>query len=114
MLRESAIATNRPLDVRAVSDPTVDPLLRGGPALVALVDAAVAGEAHGIVAAGRSVTAALGSAALADAAAVIGNFEMMNRVAQGTGIPVGRGARLANAELVATLGLDSFDHPDAG
>ena len=113
MLRESANETNRPLDVRAVADPGVDPLLPGGSALVSLVNAAVKGGADEIVAAGRRVRASLGSAALADTAAVIGNFEMMNRVAHGTGIPVGRGARLANADLIATLGLDRFDHAEA-
>jgi hypothetical protein len=44
------------------------------------------------------------------AAAVIGNFQMMNRVADATGMPVGTGSRGANAELIAELGLDRFDH----
>ena len=43
---------------------------------------------------------------------VIGNYQMMNRVADGTGIPVGKGSRLRNADLITRLGLDRLDHTD--
>ncbi len=35
---------------------------------------------------------ALGPDAVVDASGVIANFEMMNRIAEGTGIPVGKGS----------------------
>ena len=40
-----------------------------------------------------------------DAAAVFANFEMMNRVAEGTGIPVPRQAIEQEAEMMGVLGL---------
>lgn len=42
---------------------------------------------------------------LVDAAAVFANFEMMNRVAEGTGIPVPPQALEREAEMIKTLGL---------
>lgn len=45
-----------------------------------------------------------------DAAATIGNFEMMNRIADGTGMPVGRGTKRANAELIDLLGIADMEH----
>jgi len=47
----------------------------------------------------------LGAEALVDAAAVFGNFQMMNRVAEGTGIPIPQQAIDRESELVSRLGL---------
>lgn len=102
--------THTPLEVRAVADPTIDPLTPGGVALLAFVDAVLSGG--DVASTAAAVKAELGAAGLVDAAAVIGNFQMMNRVADGTGIPVGRGSRIRNAALIDQLGLDRFDHTD--
>jgi len=51
-----------------------------------------------------------GPEALVDAAAVIANFEMMNRVADAIGMPVGRGMRAGSADLRAEADLDRYDH----
>jgi hypothetical protein len=108
MLRASVEQLGTEVDLRAVTDRSVDPLLPGGAALLDLVDASLG---DGDLAAARAeVLAELGGAALVDAAAVHGNFEMMNRIADGTGIPVGKGGRVRNAELIETLGLHRFDH----
>ncbi len=110
MLSWSAQHLQQPVDLRSVTDPRVDPLLAGGRELVAFVDAALSGHPE----TGRDgVEKALGKPALVRAAAVIGNFQMMNRVADATGMPVGTGSRRANAELIAELGLDRFDHLEA-
>jgi hypothetical protein len=110
MLRESAAAIDVPVDARAVVDPRVDPLVPGGAELVSFVDSALAGsEAEGEASRGE-LRDALGDDALVDAAAVLGNFEMMNRVAGGTGMPVGRGRLAATEELRAELGLDRLAH----
>jgi hypothetical protein len=111
MLSWSSEINQIPVDARAVTDPTFDPLIPGGVALLRLVDAVLARSA-GIKAAGDSVCAELGEAGLVDAAAVIGNFQMMNRVADGTGMPTGRGSRIRSAALIELLGLDRFDHSD--
>lgn len=112
MLRESANATNRAVDLSAVVDPRREPGLDGGAELIGLADAALSRDPEAISRAAASVAANLGDAALVDAAGVIANFEMMNRIAEGTGIPVGRGSKRAEAELIRRLGLDRYDHRD--
>jgi hypothetical protein len=112
MLSWSSEINQLPVDVRAIADPTVDPLIPGGVALLRLVDAVLARSTADIKAAGDTVGAELGEAGLIDTAAVIGNFQMMNRVADGTGMPTGRGSRIRNAALIELLGLDRFDHAD--
>ena len=74
LLSWSAQAPETPIDLRAVTDPSVDPR------------------------------------ALIAAAAVVGNFQMMNRVADATGMPVGTGRRRQDADLIEQLGLSRFDH----
>jgi hypothetical protein len=63
-----------------------------------------------IPAARDNVRESLGAPALADAAAIIGNFEMMNRIADATGMPVGRGSKRANADLIESLGIADMEH----
>jgi hypothetical protein len=110
MLSWSATETRTPVDVAAVTDPTVDPLLPGGRVILSFVDAVVNGI--GISGAADALSDELGPEALVDAASVIGNFQMMNRVADGTGMPVGKGSRVRNAEMIARLGFDRFDHQE--
>ena len=107
MLSWSAQHLDQAVDLRSVTNRGVDPLLVGGRELLAFVGAALSGHPE----AGRDgVEKALGPPALVRAAAVIGNFQMMTRVADATGMPVGTGSRRANAELIERLGLDRFDH----
>ena len=110
MLSWSSETTNTLVDVRAVTDPTVDPLIPGGVALLRYADAVVAQSTEEIRTTGETLGGDLGPAGLVDAAAVVGNFQMMNRVADGTGIPVDRGMRIRNAELIELLDLDRLDH----
>ena len=112
MLSWSSEITNTPVDLRAITDPCVDPLMPGGVALVGYVDAVLSQSVEGIAKASEKVGAELGGAGLVDAAGVIGNYQMMNRVADATGVPVGRASRARNAELIDSLGLDRFDHTD--
>jgi hypothetical protein len=111
MLSWSSEISQVPVDVRAVTDPTIDPLVPGGVALLRFADAVLT-QPEDIPALAELVIAEMGSAGLVDAAAVIGNFQMMNRVADGTGMPAGQGSRVRNAALIEMLGLDRFDHTD--
>ncbi|MEE8331482.1 MAG: hypothetical protein V3R84_06895 [Acidimicrobiia bacterium] len=108
MLRESAEATRIPLDARAITDPAIDPLIPAGKPLLAFVDAALSGNR--LSEARASLTAVLGWDGTVAAAAVIGNFEMMNRVADASGMPVSAGALARTEEWRAELGLDRFRH----
>ena len=111
MLSSSSEKTNTPVDLAAITDPSIDPLTPGGVELLRLVDAVLARSAD-ISRVAEEVKTELGPTGLIDAAGVIGNYQMMNRVADGTGIPVGKGSRLRNAELINRLGLDRLDHTD--
>lgn len=108
MLRASAEATDTPLDPRFVTDPAVDPLVPGGGVLVDFVDATLAGDPAD--ATRRAVIDVLGEGGLVDAAGVIANFEMMNRIADGTGMPVGGGRLAQTEEFRALTGVDRFRH----
>lgn len=105
MLRESSIAYGYDLDYTAIADPSVPLGVPGGNSLMQLVDATIAGTTRTLSDAHEQIVDELGPEALLDAAAVFGNFEMMNRIAEGTGIPLTR--RLANREhtLISDLGL---------
>lgn len=107
MLSWSAQTTNTPVDLRAVVDPRIDPLLPAGQELVAFVDSVLTEPNP---AAAHALREAQGESALVAAAAVIANFQMMNTVADATGMPVGKGSRLMHADLIEELGLGRFDH----
>lgn len=108
MLSWSIEQTNAHVELKAVTDRSVDPLLPGGIELLDFVDAVLAGR--GIEAARGAVVSRLGEEAAVDAAAVTGNFEMMNRIADGVGMPVGAGTRRRMAAVITDLGLDTFPH----
>ena len=110
MLRESSLAENTPLDLRALQDRTKDPLTPAGPVLLSLVDAALLGSDEDLAAARLAVETELGRDALVDAAAVFATFAMMNRVAGGTGIQIGKGRLASTADLRAEAGLDAIRH----
>lgn len=110
MLSWSAHETDRTANLAGIVDPTIDPGIRGGAALVAL------GRAVATTTPDRrtldTVAAIIGLPAAVDAAAVAANFQIMNRVVDATGLPIGRHRREENAELIATLRLDRFPHAD--
>ena len=82
--------------------------LPGGDALVAFAEAAVLGDEAHTREARERVRAELGEAAMVDAAAVIGNFERMVRIADGTGIPIDKPLALVSADIREELGIDVY------
>lgn len=79
-----------------------------GERLTAFADAAVRGDAAELATARDALREAAGSAALVDAAAVVGNFERMVRIADGTGIPLDGLVSALSGDLREELGLDRF------
>lgn len=73
--------------------------------LLAFADAAIAGNVEGARAA---VIAAMGQAAMIDAAAVIGGFDGITRIADATGIPLEPAKAEESADWRASLGIDRF------
>lgn len=108
MLSWSIEETGQEISLLPIASGRGDPLLRGGEQLVAYVTATLTGRE--ITAARDAVVAVLGREAAVDAAGVIGNFEMMNRIADGVGIPVGPGTRKRMAGVIHDLALDQYPH----
>ena len=105
MLRESARAYGYDVDLMAVTHPTIRMGVPGGNALLRFVDAITGVSGVDLGAAQQDVIEQLGPEALVDAAAVFGNFAMMNRIAEGTGIPLSRQMEAREEDLIAALGL---------
>ena len=79
-----------------------------GACLTGFVDAAMRGDAAELATARDALRDAAGSAALVDAAGVLGNFERMVRIADGTGIPLDGVASALSSDFRQDLGLDDF------
>lgn len=103
MLRESSIAFGHSVDVRSIRDRTIDSGIPGGEVILNLVDAVYSGQPADRER--RVVIDELGPESFVDACAVYGNFSMMNRVAEATGIPIPAAGIEREIEIVETLGL---------
>ena len=79
-----------------------------GELLVRLVDASF-DDAQALAAVRDECIEQLGFDATVDAAAVIANFHMMTRIADGTGTPLDAGTEHATGELRTELGLDDLE-----
>jgi hypothetical protein len=104
-LRWSGEVLQYDINIAGVADRSVDLGVPGGSALLALVDAFAGDDAAALEEARTAVREALGDEAFVDAAAVFGNFEMMNRVAEGVGLPIAPQAIEREAEMMKILGL---------
>ncbi len=106
MLRASAEASGiSHLDLRSLADPTLDSGVPGSVAMLRLVDATITNDDEVAATARTAVSAELGADAAAEVAAVIGNFEMMNRIADATGTPVSARAREYLTSELDAIGL---------
>ncbi len=108
MLRASASAFDYELTIDAVIDPSIPSGVPGGNELLRFVDAVLGVGDRSADEARADLTDALDEHSLLDAATVFGNFEMMNRVAEASGIPIPQQGIDRNAELIEQLGIDSF------
>ena len=107
MLRESASAFEYDLNMEAVRDPSLDIGVPGGNLLLRFVDALLTGsEPLDVVQ--KEIVEELGPEALVDAASVFGNFEMMNRIADASGIPIPAQGIEREKALVELLDLSGF------
>lgn len=103
MLRASAIASGLSIDLRAIADPTIGLGVPGGASLLAFTDALIDGI--GIDEARARLVAAVGEEGAVRSALTAGNFEMMNRVVDATGVPVPP----SMAEVFAAIGVSTPD-----
>lgn len=93
------------INIEGLVDSSVDIGVPGGSDLINLVTVFHEGNESAKAGARQTVIDSLDPESLFDAAAVFGNFEMMNRVAEGTGIPIPPQAVDREAQLMKILGL---------
>jgi len=110
MLRASIEYEGGDGELRGISEGAKagDAGIEHGALLTAFADAAVTGDDAELATARDGLRDAAGSAALVDAAAVIGNFERMVRIADGTGIPLDGVVGALSSDFRADLGLDAY------
>jgi len=104
MLRASAHISQQNVDLRAVSDRSIDPNIPAGKELLDFADALLGDDEQALDEARDALQGVAGDAATTRAALVIGNFEMMNRLLDATGVPV----PLSMGAITAELGLPEF------
>ena len=90
MLRENSNANNTPVNILAVTDASLDPLVPLGRELVAFVDAIVLMDWDELPIARQELHDAAGPGAVTRAAAVCAGFEGTNRVVDAVGVPVNK------------------------
>lgn len=79
-----------------------------GGLLVEFAEAVLGSDDKRLARARMRLTEALGTDALVDAAAVVANFNAIDRIADATGIPIDAERVELTADLRAELGIDAF------
>jgi alkylhydroperoxidase family enzyme len=109
LLRASGVTRNRNYDLGAVTGVMAgDAGVLHGRLLVAFAEAVLSEDEAALSAVRGGLSAALGPQGLVDAAAVVGLFNAIDRVADATGIPLEAEKAEASADFRAVLGLDRF------
>ncbi|MGI9324990.1 MAG: hypothetical protein ACR2PZ_07210 [Pseudomonadales bacterium] len=114
MLRASSESSQTKVNLRdlivgsesATADPSAN-AIEGSNELLAFAEAAVTGD-EDLPARRNAVIDRLGAEAMVEAAAVIGNFERMTRIADGTGIPLDDTMAAMSTDIRAELGINDF------
>lgn len=105
MLRASAIEFGYEIDIAVIADPGIPIGIPGGGVLLRLVDVLHGESRASLKTVHSEIIEQLGTEALVDAAGVFGNFQMMNRVAEGSGIPISQMTIERESEMMTRLGL---------
>ncbi len=108
MLSWSSTEAGTPADLAAIAEGEGDGGLPFGAELIAFAEAIGGFDDDALAAARARLTAAAGEAFMIDAAAVVANFEMMTRVADGTGAKFPPEPAAFRAELDARLDIGGF------
>ncbi|MBI4885290.1 MAG: hypothetical protein HY826_14680 [Actinobacteria bacterium] len=108
MLSWSSTQSGTPADLAAIAVGEGDAGLPHGAELVRFTEALAGWDEAALAAARAALVAAAGEEFMIDAAAVAANFEMMTRVADGTGARFPEASAAHRAELDARLDIGSF------
>ena len=114
MLRVSSTFEGREANLETVTQGgSADSGVPHQSALLSLVDATLKPELESALPKAREqLQSELSEAGLVDAAAVIGNFQRMTRIADGTGIPLDPPVAAITADLREELGINRFGSAD--
>lgn len=96
------------VDLTAVVAPGVESGVPHGASLTTFAEAVLGTDDTALAAARRQVLAELGPAGLVDAAAVVATFMQMDRIADGTGIPLDPALVKSTQEMRSRLGFNDF------
>ena len=109
LLRASSEHKGQEVDLKGViGDAAGDGGVAHGQILVEFAEAVMGADATRLADAGQAVRAALGDAALVDSAAVAAGFNAIDRIADGTGIPIDEERLASTADFRKELGIDAF------
>ena len=110
LLRASGETDGDGVDVRAVTDDAAAAAsgIAHAEVLLRFTEAAVRGSDEELASARISARNAVGPAGLVDAAAVVGNFQRMVRIADATGIPLDAPVNAMSADMRSDLGIDRY------
>lgn len=108
MLSWSSTQEGHPADLAAIAHGTGDAGLPFGAELVAFTEAIGGFDDDALAAARGALADAAGEAFMVDAAAVAANFEMMTRVADGTGARFPDEVVQQRAAMIGDLGITGF------
>ena len=115
MLRASSDHNGDDIDLNVLTSGSRDRSgIQHSDLLIALAEAVLADGAPEIAVARAALQAAIGDAALVDAAGIIGMFNGLDRVADATGAPLEDWKAAETADLRAALGIDAFAATQAG
>ncbi len=110
MLRESATYTGTSVNLDGITDPDctrVDDIPHSE-ALIRFCDTFMGDDPDVFAAARTALADEMGMDSMVDAAGVVSNFQRMDRIADGTGIPSDGPMMMLQQEFVEQLGLDRF------
>lgn len=108
-LRAGLEIENVPHDLSVIlGDSESDGGIKDGKLLIEFAEAIVSRDAQSLSAARDKIVATMGLESLVDAAAVAGAFQGLDRIANGTGIPIEKAKARMTKDLREELGLNKF------
>jgi hypothetical protein len=111
LLRASSQHSGQGYDLRAVTQGAAvgDCGIPEGGLLIEFAETILGGDEVRLARARAAIVAAMGAAALVDAAGIAGLFNAIDRVADATGAPLEETKAADTASLRAAIGIDEFD-----
>ena len=108
LLRGSSQNHGQSVNLNCITDTNVDSGVAHGTLLVSFSEAVLGCDDAALEFARRKILDDLGPEALCDSAAVVATFQQMDRIADGTGIPLDEIVAEPTQDFRAEIGLNSF------